>query len=496
MMPLALIGPVEIAIVVAVGFLLFTVVCRGAHCAPGVVAKTLGVAAVVAGIGVLIAKNPHHETRTVFVGDEIDDVSFSDEFVRGDFLHEGPFGDAHAGRARTAIITHKNYSMLGVLTLLGSGLIILGAMLIGREKTRPLALKAVTWLGVGAILFSLVNLFSDTPRIPHGARAEVGRSDDGEVIRERARRPGRAKRPTLRPERPTEGRTSASDDLELPARAGQIPVEVELAKVEVAVPDQPTKEEAPASAEPEQQEAQETPAAKEQPAAPPSEQVPAADANASEVHTAAKPAAAAEPTTTASTPESPVIAPSSNAGVTGTVRPTWVDAPAGLTNGVYALVVNSGPYVSVPECQRALEESMLAAANHYINEYVGDDQAAALVNLSPAYLQKHIKRDEYAEVLQTKSVGAMHQLYARMEFDEKVRNDIQQAWRHAVVQHRLWYTAGGAALVLTLLATFYGYLKLDLKSSSAHRGQLQLAATLVALIVVAGALVARWAAPF
>jgi hypothetical protein len=72
----------------------------------------------------------------------------------------------------------------------------------------------------------------------------------------------------------------------------------------------------------------------------------------------------------------------------------------------------------------------------------------------------------------------------------------QQRWRNAIVQDRLWYTGGGAALVLALLATFYGYLKLDLKTDAPHKGRLQLAATLVALLVAAGALLARWAVPF
>ena len=64
------------------------------------------------------------------------------------------------------------------------------------------------------------------------------------------------------------------------------------------------------------------------------------------------------------------------------------------------------------------------------------------------------------------------------------------------MSERLWYVGLGGAVVLALLSTFYGYLKLDMQTASAHTGRLQLAATLVALIVAAGALVARWAVPF
>ena len=81
-------------------------------------------------------------------------------------------------------------------------------------------------------------------------------------------------------------------------------------------------------------------------------------------------------------------------------------------------------------------------------------------------------------------------------FDERARADFERMWRNAVVQDRLWYIGGGGALVLALLATLYGYLKLELRTDSASRGKLQLAATLVALIVAAGALLARWTVAF
>ena len=61
---------------------------------------------------------------------------------------------------------------------------------------------------------------------------------------------------------------------------------------------------------------------------------------------------------------------------------------------------------------------------------------------------------------------------------------------------RLWYVGSAGAVVLALMGTVYGYLKLDLRTGGAQSGRLQLAATLVALIVAAGALLARWALPF
>ena len=50
-------------------------------------------------------------------------------------------------------------------------------------------------------------------------------------------------------------------------------------------------------------------------------------------------------------------------------------------------------------------------------------------------------------------------------------------------------------MVLALVGTLYGYLKLDLRGGRARVGRLQLAATLVAMLLTVGALVARWAVP-
>ena len=61
-----------------------------------------------------------------------------------------------------------------------------------------------------------------------------------------------------------------------------------------------------------------------------------------------------------------------------------------------------------------------------------------------------------------------------------------------VVEQRLWYAGGGAALVLALLGTIYGYLKLDLWAGEGARARLQLAATLVALLATAGVLLVRY----
>ena len=165
-----------------------------------------------------------------------------------------------------------------------------------------------------------------------------------------------------------------------------------------------------------------------------------------------------------------------------------------LDGSVYRVAINSGPHVDVPECQRALDEGMKRIVDRYIEDFLGDG-AANLVDVPRAYLKEKLKRQEYGEVVES-SVGPMRQLHALVEIDDDARKVFHERWRQAIVTQRLWYVGSAAAVILALLSTFYGYLKLDLETGGAQKGRLQLAATLVALMVAAGALLARWAVPF
>ncbi len=182
----------------------------------------------------------------------------------------------------------------------------------------------------------------------------------------------------------------------------------------------------------------------------------------------------------------------------GSERPDWVEAPPRLKQGVYSIAVHSGLFASLPECQRELGLQIKREADHYADELLGDlgAHASTLIDFSPEYLSRHVKKAEHSEIVVSGSVGPMHQIHALLEFDETVRNDLRRRWHDAVVTERLWYAGAGAGLVLALLGTFYGYLRLDAQTGGAHKGKLQLAATLAALIAAAGALLIRQGVPF
>jgi hypothetical protein len=499
---------------------------------PGFSALTaLGVGTIIAGLAVFGMRSSRHEDGdVVVVSPRIHHAAFDHAAVeKGDFVKIAP--------PRPEVQFHRGFPFDSdggfdgdfdgppkwMIISMGTLLVIAGSLLAGRERTRPAAMKAFTLLGVGAIVYSVVSFFGSAPRITSARDRVVRVSQVSErnpappPIEHQAKRTSRAKRPASRPERPAREHEEPLAET-LPPRAGEIPVSAEVSESEpkaeaiatsvAAAPAQPKPPvaEAPSSAPP----APPAPPAAEPPvgATPAGAPVaatekPAAAPDATAVATVSpvapeqvakdKPAetkpAETLPTTTKAPqpPDPPALRRSAG-------RPEWVDAPAKLSNSVYTISISSGLFVSVPECQREINAHMKRAVDHYVDEYRGD-HASTLVSLPLAYLNEHVKKAEYSEVVNA-SVGPMHQIHALLEIDDRTRADIDRQWHNAVVTDRLWYTGSGAALVLALLGTFYGYLRLDLRTGGAQKGRLQLAATLVALIVAAGALLARWAVPF
>lgn len=509
MMLLASISWFGLLVLVAGGWLVLRLVNgrRGEGQCGGL--KLLGLVAIVAGIAVFWMRSD----RQVYV-----------EHVRRPevtvFAGGNHFAEIHTNRDVWAAPVDRHVDRWVLITL-GSALVILGALMFGRGGTRPVALKAVTCLGIGAILYAVVTFLGQAPRRSVTSPAAVNwvrvEKRDMPRITEREdraqRRHSHAKRPTLRP---TGNEVRPID--ELPPRAGGIPVSAELerqaskaeskaesppvparepaspAKPAVAPVEEPTPVEEPKPAdEPEPVEPAESdaePDTAEAPSEPPEKSEESAKSKKRDEQV--EPAKQVEP--------EPPADEASIVTTIGEPRPDWVDALPGLSGGVYSASVRSGPFATHPECQRELDSQMKSAADHYINEYLGE-QAAALVDIPLSYLKNRVKKAEYVEVVYPENLadlglGPMYQIHARLEFDETARADFRRQWRNAEVVNRLWYTGGAAALVLALLATLYGYLKLDLRTGGAHKGRLQLAATLVALIATAGVLLVRWAVPF
>jgi hypothetical protein len=85
----------------------------------------------------------------------------------------------------------------------------------------------------------------------------------------------------------------------------------------------------------------------------------------------------------------------------------------------------------------------------------------------------------------------MYNLHQLLVFDDSVNQEIDRRYRESHRAGRLAYTGAGAALLLGLIATMFGYLKLDTLTRGYYTGRLRAAATaaILALAMVAGLLV-------
>jgi hypothetical protein len=166
---------------------------------------------------------------------------------------------------------------------------------------------------------------------------------------------------------------------------------------------------------------------------------------------------------------------------TGEPRPVWMDEPTGRLGNSFRAILVSEPYVTRQECDEQLTLRMQAAAREYIETYLGE-MPAEKVQLSPDYLRRHVLRKEWEEHLST-SVGEMVQVHGLLDFDDKVRREIDGQWRAVKVRTRLGYVAAGGGSVLALLASLFGYLKVSTRRAAASKSVgAPLAAAAVAIV--------------
>jgi len=481
-----------------------------------------------------------HEIEIPRVEVQLPDLSHVAQDIRRDLSHIGQDirRDVHRELDRELVLdprVHGHHSVSvehrfsDTWACIAAGVValIIGSVLVRRGRGAR-TIKLISLLGVGAIIYSVVSFFDNPPRtIASRDRVikssdTVNRDESRTVVRpEKPKRTQRAKRPTSRPRQ--EGEAASAKIDELPPRSGEIPVAAELAvgfddKPQAQAPQAPARAASAAS----ESEAPAPAVAAAQPSAPAAPQATEPIApSAPPAPVAAAPEETAAPTAPVEAPQPAPPAPVAPAAVAparpaeseapvakskGSVddnpsatrsasKPDWVDAPPRFENSIYSISASSGLFVSVPECQRELNARLKRDIDHYIDEYLGEG-AAQLADVPLSYIKQHLEKAEFSEVVLSDSVGPMHQLHAQLAIDDNARNEFHRRWHDAMVTDRLWYTGAGAALLLALLSTFYGYLKLDLRTGGAQKTRLQLAATLVALLVAASVFLVRWAVPF
>jgi hypothetical protein len=182
-------------------------------------------------------------------------------------------------------------------------------------------------------------------------------------------------------------------------------------------------------------------------------------------------------------------------------RPEWVNAgkwvnarKSDLSGSVHKIYVTSDPYKLPRDAQRALEENMKRATDEYIADQLNSPLAAKFVPYSIDTIQDRFVKQTYNETLNFESVGKMDQRYAQLQFDEAFRNEISHTWVGRIAESRLYQTGLGAGAALLLLASVFGYFRLDNATRGYYTGRLQFmtAAAILAIVALGAAAAFRF----
>ena len=166
-------------------------------------------------------------------------------------------------------------------------------------------------------------------------------------------------------------------------------------------------------------------------------------------------------------------------------RPDWIEHPSGREGDIYYETVMVERYTTRAEAEDAGRRT--ANANPGLSRPLFGAGTRTLFTVPPAFIHDHLVKSRYEETVES-SVGPMVNAYARLAFDRRARTQLQRMYRDAQTEHRLLGVAGGAAAVLLMLGSVFGYLKLDTLTRGYYTRRLQFATALVILTVVAGML--------
>ena len=152
-----------------------------------------------------------------------------------------------------------------------------------------------------------------------------------------------------------------------------------------------------------------------------------------------------------------------------------------------------GPYFSRNVSPHELKEALVKAANQYIDEHIGHQGTAKILNYDMgAVAEKLCYGDLETEPVLTQ-IGPAQYTMAKLQFNQSFLDELNASWENARREARLKQTGFGAGGILALLATVFGFLKLDTATRRYYTSRLQLgAAVMILVLVAAGVLVARW----
>jgi hypothetical protein len=177
-------------------------------------------------------------------------------------------------------------------------------------------------------------------------------------------------------------------------------------------------------------------------------------------------------------------------------RPQWVEGAPNLSGSVHTIAVASGHYKRPRDAQRALDQEIAEATNLYIADQLGSSLAPTLLGYETRTIKQRFVKPQnvYEETLTFPDpLEEMAQSHALLEFPQSFRDELEARWAKVRATSRLAQMGLFAGASLLLLASVFGYFRLDNATRGYYTGRLQfMAAAAILAIIGAGALAARW----
>ena len=175
-------------------------------------------------------------------------------------------------------------------------------------------------------------------------------------------------------------------------------------------------------------------------------------------------------------------------------RPSWVGQAPQREGSVHSMAVCSDPYATHQLALKALDKKLEAATADYIRQHVQSDLASQLLRYDVQEIKQRLlpPQNVYHEKIKV-SIGPMHQVHALIEFPPEFRDELDRRWSEMRATYRLAETGLIGGGVLLVLATIFGYFRLDNATRGYYTSRLQfMAAAAILAIVASSALVSKW----
>jgi hypothetical protein len=176
----------------------------------------------------------------------------------------------------------------------------------------------------------------------------------------------------------------------------------------------------------------------------------------------------------------------------GGERPAWVDLPPEQRvgdDGVVRLVGTTQALWSTPqESQVAADEVLQQLFSQYVRRVYGSKEVD---KIRLPWQTSDGKVVSWTEPQESTATGmTMYETHVMLTLDQHDRHVIEERLQSVEIRRRVRLAGSGAGLLIGLIATLWGYLKLDTASRGYYSGRLKLAAGAAAIALVSGALAA------